>query len=300
MARTPRTTAPQDIGDIVDPAAINSASTALATVSAQAQQLQATFGLESLDPAVLTIEIGGLIQQTGRALFAMGGRLCALRVVLPADDWKARLDQLGIAPRSASRLMSSALKCVDSTGEARERLMGLPQSKVLELVTLDEDKLDELEKTGAIGQLALEYDEIDKMSASELRRRVRELQSSNDAKDRVIQKKGKEIDRLHEAAEQTPTADDEAERTAAIVASLRDAATQAEASLTQLVAATRAAMDGAGAQEHISTAAQHGVEYVAQLFADLLRRHELPVQFEEIVTPEWLAETTTPKRGRKG
>lgn len=299
MARTPRTTTPEAAEVILNGDALTSASTALATLSTEAQQVQAMLGLPSLDPDVLCIQITGLVQQTGRALFEIGCRLYGLRAVLPKQDWEARLEDLGFTQRSAAKLMRGALKCVDANGDARQRLLALPQAKVLELVALDDEKLDELEKTGAIGQLALEFDEIDRMSASELRRKVRELEASNAAKDRVLQKKGAEIDKLHEAAEHQPTPDEEAEAAAAVVASLRDATTAAETAITQLLAASRDAVDNAGAQEHVATAARTGVEYLAQLFADGLQRHGFEVQFDDMVTPAWLADAKG-KKGRKG
>ncbi len=294
MARKP-TPAPEVLDAPVNPVALAEASNALAVVSEQALQLQATFGLDSLDPTTLAHEIGGLIQQTGRALFAMGGRLCALRAILPKEDWHAALDRLGFSPRVAARMMNSALKCVGADGQGRERLMALPQSKVLELVTLDESSLDELEQTGAIGQLALEFDEIDRMSSSELRKKIRELEQSNTAKDKVISKKSAEIDKLHIDAARVSGEDSEAITAQAQITALRDATTAAEQGLLGLANAIADALDQS-AQEHVATAARTSAEYVAQFLADLINRHAIPVQFEEMVTPDWM---TAPAKQKK-
>lgn len=288
MARQKSTTTTEVIDAGVNQVALAAATTALTEVSEKALQLQQTFGLESLDPATLSHEIGGLIQQTGRALFAMGGRLCALRVILPKDEWHQALDRLGFSPRVAARMMNSALKCVGADGQGRERLMALPQSKVLELVALDEDKLDELEETGSIGQLQLEFDEIDRMSSSELRKKIRELEQATAAKDKVIAKKSAEIDRLHVDAERTVTEDTEAATAQAQVTALRDATTAAEQALLALANAVADVADQA-TQPHVTTAAHTAVEYIAQALADLIQRHAIPVQFDEMVTPDWMA-----------
>lgn len=297
MARNKSKTEPEVIDTPVNEVALASATAALTVVSEQALQLQTVFGLDSLDPAVLSHEIGGLIQQTGRALFAMGGRLCALRAILPKDEWHAALDRLGFAPRVAARMMTSALKCVDADGNGRERLMALPQSKVLELVALDESSLDELEQTGAIAQLQLEFDDIDRMSSSELRKKLRQLEQDAAAKDRVIAKKSSEIDRLHLAAERSSAQDPTAQIAQQQITELRDATTAAEQALLALANAVADATEQAAAPQ-VATAAHTSVEYIAQALADLITRHGIPVQFEQMVTPDWMAPVTAPTKKR--
>lgn len=288
MARKPAETALEVIDPAVNTDALASASQALTTISQEALQIQAAFGLESLAPEVLTMQIQGLIEQTGRTLFQIGARLMALRVQLPAAEYKAVLASLNMAPKSATRMMSAAMKCVDSNGATRDTLLSLPQAKVLELVTLDDEKLDELEKTGGIGQLALELDEIDRMSPTELRAKLRRAELDLAAKDKVLAKKGQEIDRLHEEAAARTPEDEQQARIDAQVAAVREATVAAEIALAQFAAAAGDAINNAES-EACTTAARTSAEYIAQRLADFINLHGLAVQFEQMVTPEWMA-----------
>ena len=297
MARKPAETAAEVIDPAINTQALAEASQALTTLSQEALQIQAAFGLESMAPAVLTMQIKGLIEQTGRALFEIGARLVALRTQLTKDEWKTTLEGLGMAPKSATRLMSAAMKCVGSDGATRDKLLSLSQAKVLEMVTLDDEKLDELEKTGGIGQLALELDEIDRMSPTELRAKLRRAELDLQAKDKVLAKKGQEIDRLHEAAAHRTPEDETQARIDAQVQAMRDATTAADVALAQLASAAADAINNAES-EACATAARTAVEYIAQRLADLITTNGLTVQFEEMVLPEWLAPEDTKTRKR--
>lgn len=288
MARQKTNTTTEVIDAEVNAVALTSASNALTQVSEQALQLQQAFDVETLDVDVLRHEVVNLINATGRALFMLGGRLCVLHTVLPKKEWGDLLENIGLSRRVAGRYMSAALKCVDADGQGRTRLLALPQSKVIELSALEEGQLDELEKTGSIGQLQLEFDEIDRMSSSELRKKIRELEQATAAKDKVIAKKSAEIDRLHVDAERTVAEDTEAATAQAQVTALRDATTAAEQALLALANAVADAADQA-TQPHVTTAAHTAVEYIAQALADLIQRHGIPVQFDEMVTPDWMA-----------
>lgn len=295
MARKPAETALEVIDPVVNTDALASASQALTTLSQEALQIQQAFGLESMAPAVLTMQIKGLIEQTGRALFEIGARLMALRLQISREEWKTALEELRLAPKSANRFINAAMKCVGSDGATRDKLLSLSQAKVLELVTLDDEKLDELEKTGGIGQLALELDEIDRMSPTELRAKLRRAEVDLAAKDKVLAKKGQEIDRLHEEAAARTPEDEQQARIDAQVAAVREATVAAEIALAQFAAAAGDAINNAES-EACTTAARTSAEYIAQRLADFINLHGLAVQFEQMVTPEWMAADTPAKK----
>jgi hypothetical protein len=288
--------APAAVEVVVETEALASASRALATVSADAQAMATTFGLASMEPAVLEAEISGLVAQTGRALFEIGVRLVALRSVMPSGEWTERIQRLGFSPRSAARMMSAALKVADANGEARSSLLALPQAKVLELVTLDEASLDQLEKDGRIGgQLNLDFDDIDRLSVAELRARLRSVEQSNEAKDRVIANKSKALDKLEEKLHATSPEDADAARAEELLYRLREATAATEAALMQL---SMVALDTQLNHwpEHVKTAGRTAVEYLAQRMADTITHAGVPVQFDEMVVPDWLQTDKKAKR----
>lgn len=295
MARKPAP-APAAVEVVVETEALASASRALATVNADAAAMAVTFGLASMEPAVLEAEISGLVAQTGRTLFEIGVRLVALRTVLPSAEWKVRIEQLGFSPRTAAKMMSAALKVADSNGEARSSLLALPQAKVLELVTLDEASLDQLEKDGHIGgQLNLDFDDIDRLSVAELRERLRSVEQSNAAKDRVIANKSKALDKLEEQLHRTSPEDADAARADELIAQVREATAAAEVAIAQLSTVAFDTQLGTW-PEHVHTAGRTAVEYIAQRLADAIQHCGVAVQFDEMVQPDWLAPAKKTKR----
>lgn len=296
MARTPRQTAPIEQGPEVNAVALASAAGALAALSEQAQAVATAFGLTSMEPAVLESEISGFVAQTGRALFEIGVRLYAMRTVVSSADWRARIEALGFSPRAAARMMGAALKIADANGQARSSLLALPQAKVLELITLDDASLDQLEKDGHIGQLSLDFEEIDRLSATELRERVRKLERDATAKDRVIAAKTKKLNELEDERNAQSPEDVDAMRAAELLLQVRDATSAAEVALAQLAQVAGQSQVG-GWPDHVHTAGRTAVEYVAQRLADLIHEAGVPVQFETMVQPEWLA--AAPKKAKR-
>lgn len=295
---TPAAAAPG--GADIDTDALASASRALSTVSADVLAMQEQFGLDSVDPEHLEHEIALWIEHSGRALYMIGTRLAVLRMMTPHGEWLPRLQRIGIAPRAAQKMIGAAIRCIDQQGKARDKLMTLSRSKVLELITLDDDQLDELEKTGRIAQLALEFDDIDKFSTSELREKLREAQAELAAKARRLKAKTDEVEALKDRIERPfkPGPDSQA-RTAeeqGLLAQLRDCVLAAEQALMQLQPLCARIFEDGGMSESAEAAAHGAVEYLAQRTAELVQACGTAVQFEELVTPGWVK----PSKGKKG
>lgn len=191
--------APEAAQVVVDHEELAAAGRALTTVGQQALALQAQLGLEDMTPATLVREIKVWIDHSARAMFEVGIRLAALRSTCPQGEWIPLLhDQIGMNPRTAQRFIGAAMKCVGNEGR-REKLLQLSRSKVCELVSLDDEQLDELERTGGIAQLALDFDEIDRLSPTELRDRLRDRELTLAARQKRILTQRDEIDRLKDA-----------------------------------------------------------------------------------------------------
>lgn len=295
--RTARTT-----GEVVDvpmnEEALASASHALTELNQEALAIKAQFGLEDVTPGTLVREIRVWIDHSARAMFEVGIRLCALRAICPKGEWLPVLErEIGMSARTAQRFMAAAIRCVGENGQ-REQLLKLSRSKVMELVALDDEQLEELDSTGRITQLALELDEIDRMSVTELRQALRERDQVVAAKDKLLVKKDSKINQLSEQLERPFTPDaDTAARTAeeqALLDALAETVRAAEAAFLQLFVVLPQVLSQGN--EALAEHARADVEYLAQRVADVCNDNGVDVGFEERVKPSWLKKAG---KGRK-
>lgn len=299
MARKPA--AAPEAADLVtlNHDALASAGRALTTVSEEALAIQQAFSLPSMDPGVLEEQLRVWVDHTARSMFMVGAHLVALRAVCPQGDWMASLGRAGIAPRAAQKFMQAAMKCVGADGP-RERVLQLERSKVLELVTLDDAMLDELELTGGIKQLQLDLDQIDRMSVSELRDALREREQGLAAKDKVIAAKDKKLnaldEQLHRPFKPSPESEARNAEEQALLNGMRDCIVEVEGAFTQLQVMAERATDGSmGAA--VTLAVSNNLTYLAQRVADVLTAAGTDVDFAEMVTPTWIRQAKAKRRG---
>lgn len=242
--------------------------------------------------------------QSAEAMLEAGKRLIQLKENEDHGSWLTILEQqLQVTPRSAQKLMQAAVKYLSpalTNKPDAPRLLGLGKSKLLELLSEPDDALAELASGGTVAGLQL--DEIDTMSWSELRAALKKERDNRSkdaaAKDKVLAKKEATITELEEQlARAQPVEGAEAEQ--AQLDRIRDNALAAEGALFEL-ASVSAAVLGTPATEAAATAARQAVEFVAQKLADLINTHGLPIDFNEMVTPHWLApvEDATPTKRR--
>jgi hypothetical protein len=292
---------PHQAAEVLPPAPVNqtalaAAAGALTTMSQEALALQRAFHMETADltPATLIREIKLWIDHTSRAMFEVGMRLTLLRTLVAHGEWIPIVrDQIGMSPRTAQRMIAATLRCTGSEGR-REKLLTLDRGKVLELLTLDDEHLDELERSGGISQMALDLDEIDSMSLTELRARLHDREATLAARDKLITKKDGRINELEEQLDR-PFADLEEKATGeerALLTSIRNHVTAAESAIMALGVLLPRATDGS-VGDACSLAMTQGAQYLAQRLAEVLNTAGVEVQFDELVTPAWL-------RGAKG
>lgn len=111
----------------------------------------------------------------------LGKRLLLLKEIAPHGDFNQRLELLGFARTTAHRFMMASAKTSKCSNLEQLSSQVKNVSAFLELVTHDEDTLKEL----------AELDGIDRMSASELRARVRELQAGDSEEVSTLKKREK-------------------------------------------------------------------------------------------------------------
>jgi hypothetical protein len=129
----------------------------------------------SVDADLIQRDILSNMRRSVEACLEIGRGLAVLRALCDHGEFGARLDAMQMHPRLAQRFMQSAVKF-----GARPALAGAAgnQSKLFELLVLDDETIEELELTGTTGELQL--DKIAMMSPTELRKALRQAQQDAD------------------------------------------------------------------------------------------------------------------------
>ena len=143
--------------------------------NAQAQALAVHLGYDgALTVGALEDEIRFYQRRTVEAILETGKRLLVLRELLPKGnsqigknaEFEARVELLGFSKSTAYRFMQAASKTSKSANLALLSTQVKSASAFLELVTHDDDVLEGL----------TEMDDIDRLSASQLRERLRQTE----------------------------------------------------------------------------------------------------------------------------
>ena len=140
---------------------------ALAMVNAEAVTLAQELGYQgALTVGTLEDEIRFYQRRTVEAILETGKRLLLLKKMTPHGEFAQRLEMLGFSERTAQRFMQAAAKTAKSAKLAVLQYEIKSASAFLELVTHDDDVLENLQ----------EMDDIDRLSASQLRERLRQAE----------------------------------------------------------------------------------------------------------------------------
>lgn len=170
--KTSQGTAPTDLVDISPAAAarIEATQEALAQEQHELTVLAKEIGYEgSLTVGALEDEIRFYQRRTVEAILECGKRLQLLKKLTPHGEFEKRVEMLGFSDRTARRFMQAAQKVSKSANLAVLSNQVKSASAFLELVTHDDDALESLK----------DMDDIDRMSASELRSTLRQAKEDN-------------------------------------------------------------------------------------------------------------------------
>lgn len=168
-----------------------SAATQLAVIQHQqeaaAQALAVEIGYEgSLSIGALEDEIRFYQRRTIEACLELGKRLLVLKELTQHGEFEQRVEMLGFSNRSARRFMQAAAKTSKSANLAVLSTQVKSASVFLELVTHDEDVLEDLK----------DIDDIDRMSVTEVKALARSLRGDVEAKDAVLEQTHKKLTSL--------------------------------------------------------------------------------------------------------
>mgnify|MGYP000597237745 CR=1 FL=1 len=167
---------------------------AISTHTQKLGNLALSLGYEgTLTLGAIEDEIRFYQQRTVEACMELGKRLLIMKEMTPHGEFEKRIEILGFSPRMARKFMSAVLKFSNRNSNT-VLTVTKSQTKLLELVVLDDDELDVIEQGGSIGDVSL--DTIETMSVRELKKALREAKADNTAKDQLIQKKDLKINEL--------------------------------------------------------------------------------------------------------
>ncbi len=125
-------------------------------------------------------------RRTVEAILETGKRLLVLKELTPHGEFSQRVEMLGFSDRTAQRFMQAAVKTAKSANLALLSTQVKSASAFLELITHDDDVLENL----------AQMDDVEKMSASELRTALRESREEKGAVEKVLADKNTAMDKL--------------------------------------------------------------------------------------------------------
>jgi hypothetical protein len=189
---------PLDGGEVL-PAVLPDTGLALADMKARGMARQVGYQLpgDSTNPDLICRDIAANSRRTVEACLEMGKGLLVLKSMCDHGDFIERVEGIGIDINVAGRFMRAARKFSNSPSTANLLPKIGSQTKLLELLVLDDEKMEELAETGQTGELKL--DDVACMGVRELRQAVRKLRTDVAAKDGAIKVKEQRISALEEA-----------------------------------------------------------------------------------------------------
>lgn len=202
MPRPRRNRDPEAIDRIaaanIDHQALAEAHQALDINNQRLAELQDRYGPSLVYSYDLYVARGrDLVLATGVNMVELGLILIGIKEREEHGQFYAALDKIGIAHRFARKCMQAAAK-FGPDAQRRQLAAHVGSAKMLELLTEDDDELAELAEGGTLAGMTL--DEVDKMTARELRdalRKERQKRADERTKfDRLADDKNRTIDDL--------------------------------------------------------------------------------------------------------
>jgi hypothetical protein len=170
-----------------------------ASVRALAVQLGYQLPADCTDPDLIQRDIAANMRRSVEACLEVGRGLSVLKIACEHGQFIPRLDVLGIEHTVAIRFMQAAAKFANRSTPMLKAIGN--QSKLFELLLLDDEQINELELIGQTGELSL--DDVASMSVKELRAALREARESYSAQGEVMARKNRELDETRQTLEKT-------------------------------------------------------------------------------------------------
>lgn len=166
------------------------------TVRAVAAQIGYQLPADCTDPDLIQRDIAANMRRSVEACLEVGRGLRVLKETCEHGQFIARLEVLGLDRVVAWKFIQAAQKFsnVSSTQHLTKAIGN--QTKLFEMLVLDDEQLEELELTGQTGELQL--DDIATMSVKELRAALRDIREDVEAQSRLLADKNTKLDKITE------------------------------------------------------------------------------------------------------
>ena len=239
-------------------------------------------------------------RRTIEDLFELGKRLLLLKEQTQHGEFISRVELLGFDKSLARKLMVATLKF--SKVETSPLLKTVKsQSKLLELIVLDDNDIEIIEDGGSIGDVNL--DSIETMSVRELKKALRDAKADIEAKEQVIKAKDQEKNkileentRLKSPAQIKERAESEQQQfEQAAIAKLNAAKDAFLPAFTKFTNDIGGVIDTADAKDlpQLYENIDELLIYACQRIAGYVQSLGTQVNFEEIVKPSWITDEPT-------
>lgn len=168
----------------------------MAQAEAQVKSLATTLGYAgALDTDSLWSMVEYRQRRSVEDILEMGRGLLLIKEQTAHGEFQEQIATRGFNYRTAARLMTVALKFSKSDTVSLLKAAGT-QAKVLELAVLDDEDLQALESGDSVAGITV--DDVERMSASQLRAALRESRADADAKDQRINKLSEDLNKESE------------------------------------------------------------------------------------------------------
>ena len=263
-------TAPVDVAVIdADFSAANQLAEIKREADEQTRAIAAQIGYQlpgdCTDPDLIQRDIAANMRRSVEACLEVGRGITALKAACAHGEFGKRLEVLGIEAPVASRFMAAAKRFSNLPSNANLTKAIGNQTKLFEMLVLDDEQIKDLENEGQTGDLTL--DDVATMSVKELRAALR--------KERGEHKKTEAINRRLAVVNQelqTEAARIKTEPADEAAAALRDEATKYLSEAQSVVQGRlRAALEALNAAPDAEGKTLFMAGMVGQLMADLMQ-----------------------------
>ena len=252
---------------------------------------------DGVDADLIQRDIAANMRRSVEACLEVGRGLAVLKEACEHGEFGKRLEVLGVEDRVARRFMLAASKFTNRALAPVLRAAG-NQSKLFELLVLEDDEVQELAAGGEVR--GLDADDIAGMTRNELRAALKASRDQLSAKDRVLAENAAKINEQAQALELarsekfTPPPRSVARTKAeqVLLTAVTQSASRAYLRMHALFTAADAALSDSGgnAPEAVKQVARQSIEFMAQQLADMAHEFGISVNLEERISPDWLDE----------
>jgi hypothetical protein len=288
----------------VDNEALQQGSAALVQASSNALKVAEMIGYDlPYDRERIVQEARFYMSQSAEAMLEAGKRLILLKENEPHGEYENALQRLGIGYDVANQMRKAVLKYLNPALTSKVdtyRLLDLGKSKLFELMTVSDDDLAELVDGGTVAGLKL--DDIDRMTARELKAALRETRETQEATEKVLAAKNKKLDQLASELERKKSATpaDEWEWAPARRALLDSCETIANYAQSELRRALgdiheQAASSGVDVPEEMEVLLGQAMTSTMHALIALQKEFRINVDLEAEIAPPWMKDFQTGK-----